>query len=281
MEYSSKQIESSKYQFGVNVVSLETHLKISFCSIYLSRVILFIGEYYYVDMNCRKKVNYGIRSVSHLLHLPNSSMSVLSSRTGRDRQRYDNNFRLVSGCIPYRLIKDEGSEEDTSVEFVNKLQLLMVSSPNRHDLVFPKGGWEDDETVLEAASREAMEEAGVKGSLREVPLGVWEFRSKSSSCNEEDECFGGCKGYMFALEVTEELEEWPERENRERKWLNVKEALELCRYEWMQRALEEFIRVMQEEEEEIKLRTEEETVQDDSSKLEECQIDPCYCFVVN
>ena len=90
-----------------------------------------------------------------------------------------------------------------------------------------------------------MEEAGVKGSLRvsflklfktkrlrkfclsfclviffqEVPLGVWEFRSKSSSCNEEDECYGGCKGYMFALEVTEELEEWPERENRERKWV--------------------------------------------------------------
>ncbi|XP_009148558.1 nudix hydrolase 12, mitochondrial [Brassica rapa] len=215
-------------------------------------------------------------------------MSVISSRTGRDRQRYDNNFRLVSGCIPYRLIKDEGSEEDTSVDFVNKLQVLMVSSPNRHDLVFPKGGWEDDETVLEAASREAMEEAGVKGSLREVPLGVWEFRSKSSissSCNEEDECFGGCKGYMFALKVTEELEEWPERENRERKWLNVKEALELCRYEWMQRALEEFLRVMQEEEEEEerKLRSEEEeeTVQDDSSKLEECQIDPCYCFVVN
>lgn len=59
--------------------------------------------------------------------------------------------------------------------------------------------------------------------------------------------------------------------------LNVKEALELCRYEWMQRALEEFLRVMGEE---GRLRTEEETVQD-SSKLEECQIDPCYCFVVN
>ncbi|CAH2038036.1 unnamed protein product [Thlaspi arvense] len=207
-------------------------------------------------------------------------MSVLSSRTGRDRQRYDNNFRLVSGCIPYRLIKDEETEEDTtSVDFVNKLEVLMVSSPNRHDLVFPKGGWEDDETVLEAASREAMEEAGVKGILREVPLGVWEFRSKSSSL--EDECFGGCKGYMFALDVTEELEDWPERENRERKWLNVKEALELCRYEWMQRALEEFLRVM-EEEEEGKLRTEEEeTVQDSSNKLEECQIDPWHCFVVN
>jgi len=29
-----------------------------------------------------------------------------------------------------------------------------------------QGGWEDDETVLEAASREAIEEAGVKGILR-------------------------------------------------------------------------------------------------------------------
>ncbi|CAL9214765.1 unnamed protein product [Arabidopsis halleri] len=203
-------------------------------------------------------------------------MSVLSSRTGRDRQRYDNNFRLVSGCIPYRLIKADEIEEDSSVDFVNKLEVLMVSSPNRHDLVFPKGGWEDDETVLEAASREAIEEAGVKGILREVPLGVWEFRSKSSTV--EDECLGGCKGYMFALEVTEELEDWPERKNRERRWLNVKEALELCRYEWMQRALEEFLRVM---EDEGRLRTEEETVQDSSKLEEECQIDPWYCFVVN
>lgn len=35
----------------------------------------------------------------------------------------------------------------------------------------------------------------------------------------EDDCIGGCKGYMFALEVTEELEDWPERENRQRKWV--------------------------------------------------------------
>ncbi|KAG7654093.1 NUDIX hydrolase domain [Arabidopsis suecica] len=182
----------------------------------------------------------------------------------------------MNRCIPYRLIKADDIEEDSSVDFVNKLEVLMVSSPNRHDLVFPKGGWEDDETVLEAASREAIEEAGVKGILREVPLGVWEFRSKSSTV--EDECLGGCKGYMFALEVTEELEDWPERKNRERRWLNVKEALELCRYEWMQRALEEFLRVM---EDDGRLRTEEETVQDSSKLEEECQIDPWYCFVVN
>lgn len=47
--------------------------------------------------------------------------------------------------------------------------------------------------------------------------------------------------------------------------LNVKEALELCRYEWMQRALEAFLRVMQEEEG-GKQRTKEETMQDNSSR---------------
>ncbi|KFK33591.1 hypothetical protein AALP_AA5G033800 [Arabis alpina] len=202
-------------------------------------------------------------------------MSNLLARTGRDRQRYDNNFRLVSGCIPYRVVKDE--EESSSVDFENKLQVLMVSSPNRLDLVFPKGGWEDDETVLEAASREAMEEAGVKGILREDPLGVWEFKSKSSSLEAESYLRGGCKGYMFALEVTEELAAWPEQEDRERKWLNVKEALELCRYEWMQSALEEFLRVMAEDG-----RTKQDSIAISSiSNRGERQIDPRYCFVVN
>ncbi|PKI54216.1 nudix hydrolase 13, mitochondrial-like isoform X1 [Punica granatum] len=169
-------------------------------------------------------------------------MSAMVARTGRHRQRYEDNLRLVSGCIPYRLTKDNDYQRG-SIE--NRVEVLMVSSPNRDDLVFPKGGWEDDETVEEAACREAQEEAGVRGVLNETPLGVWEFRSKS----RQDVCSleGGCRGYMFALEVTEELEAWPERENRCRRWVNVKEAFELCRYQWMCQALERFLRVLAEE----------------------------------
>lgn len=33
-----------------------------------------------------------------------------------------------------------------------------------------QGGWEDDETVEEAACREALEEAGVKGILNVCPF---------------------------------------------------------------------------------------------------------------
>jgi len=86
-------------------------------------------------------------------------------------------------------------ENEHSGEKEDGIEVLMVSSPNRDDLVFPKvhslssllycclheimlsyilnvallccqGGWEDDETKEEAACREAFEEAGVKGKLK-------------------------------------------------------------------------------------------------------------------
>ncbi|XP_031260527.1 nudix hydrolase 13, mitochondrial-like [Pistacia vera] len=163
-------------------------------------------------------------------------MSSLIARTGRHRQRYQDQLRLVSGCIPYRFQKNA---KDQNCATENNVLVLMISTPNRDDLVFPKGGWENDETIGEAACREALEEAGVKGLLGENPLGVWEFRSKSkqNSCSNE----GGCRGYMFVLEVTEELETWPEQANHDRKWLSVDEAFKFCRYDWMRDALKKFL----------------------------------------
>ncbi|XP_048428282.1 nudix hydrolase 13, mitochondrial isoform X1 [Pyrus x bretschneideri] len=140
-------------------------------------------------------------------------------------------------CIPYRFEKSDGSIEQ-------KLLVLMISSPSRDDLVFPKGGWEDDETMSEAACREALEEAGVKGVLGDNPLGAWEYRSKSKqkSCSLQ----GGCKGFMFAMEVTEELDSWPEQANYGRKWLTIEEAFRSCRYDWMREALRKFATALSE-----------------------------------
>ncbi|KAJ0974613.1 hypothetical protein J5N97_016578 [Dioscorea zingiberensis] len=122
------------------------------------------------------------------------------------------------------------------------LEVLMISSSNRTDLVFPKGGWENDETLREAACREALEEAGVRGIINETALGVWEFRSKrfQNNCSME----GSCRGYMFAMEVTEELDSWPEQDEHKRRWVTVMEALQLCRYEWMREALRACLRVL-------------------------------------
>lgn len=60
--------------------------------------------------------------------------------------------------------------------------------------------------------------------------------------------------------------------------LNVKEALELCRYEWMQSALEEFIRVMTED---GSTKKEDFLTISSISSRGERQIDPQYCSVVN
>jgi hypothetical protein len=73
----------------------------------------------------------------------------LVARKGRLRQRYDNEYRLVAGCVPYRVDKD------------GRLEVLMVSTPSRDDLVFPKVtptqpnitiyliiDWEDDQELL-------------------------------------------------------------------------------------------------------------------------------------
>lgn len=56
----------------------------------------------------------------------NTTAAVLVARKGRLRQRYDNEYRLVAGVVPYRV----GADGHTEV--------LMVSTPNRDDLVFPK-----------------------------------------------------------------------------------------------------------------------------------------------
>ena len=57
------------------------------------------------------------------------------------------------------------SESLFSLNYYHKYW-LHNSKFNTLTLFFCQGGWEDDETVIEAACREALEEAGVKGILR-------------------------------------------------------------------------------------------------------------------
>lgn len=160
---------------------------------------------------------------------------MVCARQGRHRQRYEDCYRLVSGCIPY-MVKDDGENSCLQEHVLDRLQVLMISTPKRSDLIFPKGGWENDESIDEAACREAFEDAGIKGILSGTPLGEWIFKSKSkqNSCGLE----GACKGFMFALQVTELLESWPEQISHGRRWVPVEEAYGLCRYDWMREALD-------------------------------------------
>ncbi|KAL8153537.1 hypothetical protein V2J09_011297 [Rumex salicifolius] len=111
----------------------------------------------------------------------------------------------------------------------NELEVLLVSSQKSQNMMFPKGGWELDETMEEAARRETLEEAGVIGKVQEL-LGTWPFKSKSQDMFHD--------GYMFPLLVEKQLDQWSEKDFRQRKWVKVSEFMELCPYLWMKEALE-------------------------------------------
>ncbi|XP_052180900.1 nudix hydrolase 18, mitochondrial-like [Diospyros lotus] len=162
-------------------------------------------------------------------------LSLEASRTGRQFQRYDEGCRQVVGCIPYRYKKGN--------QYIEDLEVLLISSQKGQSFFFPKGGWEIDESMEEAASRETQEEAGVIGFV-ECQLGKWRFQSKSQNTIHE--------GYMFPMRVTKELDSWPEKNVRQRIWMSVDEAREVCAHPWMKKALDEFVRrlVLQQQKEE-------------------------------
>ncbi|XP_027066040.1 nudix hydrolase 16, mitochondrial [Coffea eugenioides] len=159
-------------------------------------------------------------------------MSELVARTGRHQQRYEDGYRLIAGCIPFKY-RDSGENGDDTPERI--LEVLMINSASGPGLLFPKGGWEKDETVEEAAVREAVEEAGVRGDLLQS---IGEYKFKSKTLQDEFSPEGLCKATMFPLLVTEELESWPEQSVRQRSWLTIPEAIQRCRHGWMREALE-------------------------------------------
>ncbi|KAL0409003.1 UNVERIFIED_CONTAM: Nudix hydrolase 17, mitochondrial [Sesamum radiatum] len=178
-------------------------------------------------------------------------MVCMVARTGRHLQRYNQDHRLVVGCIPYRYKKGYCSPEDH-----HELEVLVISSKKSDAMMFPKGGWEVDESVEEAASRESLEEAGVLGNVEAnsgtrspiatlccnlycnsrivatwmCELGRWIFKSKSRELYHQ--------GFMFPLLVTQQLDLWPEKAARKREWMSVDEAREACGQWWMKEALD-------------------------------------------
>ncbi|XP_060168945.1 nudix hydrolase 18, mitochondrial-like [Lycium barbarum] len=152
----------------------------------------------------------------------------MSSRMGRDLQRYNEGCRQVVGCIPYRYRDNYQSGSN-----IDDLEFLLISSQKSPRLMFPKGGWEIDESLKDAALRETFEEAGVLGDVEiQDYLGTWSFKSKSQGTFHE--------GHMLPLLVTEELEDWPEKSARQRLWMKFDEAREICWHPWMKEALDVF-----------------------------------------
>jgi len=97
------------------------------------------------------------------------------------------------------------------IERANRKVLVITSRKRQDRWVLPKGGWEASDLVLEAAaSREALEEAGVRGKITRY---VTTIESPSTTY------------HFYELDVSKLDEDWLERGQRTREWVDYAEAV--------------------------------------------------------
>ena len=105
------------------------------------------------------------------------------------------------GILPYTFID-------------RKLHLLLITSSSGNRWILPKGRQEPDMTPHEVAVMEAVEEAGVLGTLRQ------DLRTR---CRMSD----GRYLQLYAMKISKLLKSWPEMNVRRRRLFPLSDALEI------------------------------------------------------
>jgi 8-oxo-dGTP pyrophosphatase MutT (NUDIX family) len=95
-------------------------------------------------------------------------------------------------------------------------RVCLVTSRGGGRWVVPKGHLEPGTTAGQIALQEAWEEAGLTGVLLPEPVGSYLYTKYGNTYLV----------IVFAMEVTQRADDWPERTLRERVWLDPAEALE-------------------------------------------------------
>lgn len=103
-----------------------------------------------------------------------------------------------------------------------KLQVLLVTGRLSKRWTVPKGWPMFGKTLAEAAACEAYEEAGVKGVAEVEPIGRFDHTKTHSQLGMLDVTI-----LVHALEAKRVLSSWPEKADRDRRWLDIDEAAEL------------------------------------------------------
>ena len=97
-------------------------------------------------------------------------------------------------------------------------ELLLVTSLRTRRWILLKGWPHSGLSLAESAAREAQEEAGVTGRVGTAPLGHYHYLKEKGGAGIP------CQVEVFALEVTGQKRNWPEKGARELRWLPIGQA---------------------------------------------------------
>ena len=129
------------------------------------------------------------------------SRSTLGKKT-RDRTQF--------AALPFR------------IGTTGRFEIMLLTSRETGRWVIPKGWPIKGLKAREVAAREAYEEAGLVGSITSKrPVGIYHYQKELAE--------GGvlCEVRVFLFRVDRQLDDWPEKGQRETRWLDPAEAAAL------------------------------------------------------
>jgi len=99
------------------------------------------------------------------------------------------------------------------------VEIMLITSLGTGRWVLPKGTLMPGESTRMAAKREALEEAGIEGSLVARPLGSFYYEKRDTSRGTQL-----CSVAVFPLRVAAQHDSWPEQGRRRTRWFSVEDA---------------------------------------------------------
>jgi len=134
----------------------------------------------------------------------------MGKKSDRLRPEPDREPRTQYAALPWR------KRADGAVE------VLLITSRESRRWVIPKGWPMKDLDAGPCAAQEAFEEAGVAGQTRRKSLGVYHNDKRLRSGRLQH-----VRVQVYALEVRQEHDEWPEKGQRDRNWTTPADAASL------------------------------------------------------
>ena len=118
--------------------------------------------------------------------------------------------RIQYAALPYRLNRRSRTE------------IMLVTSRGTQRWIIPKGWPQRGRAAPDSAAHEAFEEAGVVGSVGRRSVGSFSYEKRL-----RNGAVMVCEVRVFPLKVTRQTKQWPEKDQRQVKWLPAKEAAEI------------------------------------------------------
>lgn len=131
--------------------------------------------------------------------------------------------RTQIAALCYRLVK-------------GKPQILLITSRSRQRWIIPKGWPMPGITAAEAALVEAWEEAGVRGRIQDICIGLYGYIKVDERNGQSLPCVVN----VFPLEVKALAKDFPERKQRQRRWFSPKQAAKRVAEPELQQILRNF-----------------------------------------